>query len=143
MKRIRRKIGWRADTAQEILLLRVTMLVVFPSGWASPRIIQAYNEENIVAVRLARYLHSRFAKRARERGSVLSLATRPIIFLAFSASRNISPALELLLSRECYAFSRSIDGVLHLAFTFMMYVKHLSSRYTTIKKKKRLIWNSR
>jgi len=55
-----------------------------------------------------------------ERGSVLSLVARLSIFLAFSASRNISPVLTLLLSRECYTFSRSIGGVLHLAFTFMI-----------------------
>lgn len=111
----------RGRATQEILLLRITMPLIFPSGWTSPRtIIQAYNEEN-VAVRLARYFASRCKARENERGewgSVLLLVARLSIFLAFSVSRNISPALTLLLSRECYAFSRSIGGVLHLAFTF-------------------------
>lgn len=73
------------------------MPVVFPSGWANPRtIIQAHNEENVVIVRLARYLHLEVKRAENERGSVLSLVARLSIFLAFSASRNISPVLTLL-----------------------------------------------
>lgn len=84
-----------------------------------------------------------------ERGSVLSLVVRLSIFLAFSASRNISPALALLLSRECYTFSRSIDGVLHLAFTFVIVsavrpsLVHGMFGLALRCDKKRLIWNLR